>query len=110
MLVDWSSTSGFVEVKSRTLLTWSFMFARMANGSLYFFEDESEKKPLFVVQFSDSFSAETIQGNDSRPYQFEIGNVYEINNQMKHSVVNKGESSRVNFIFDYVPPEKINRQ
>jgi hypothetical protein len=47
---------------------------------------------------------------DGRPYQFEIGNVYEINNQMKHSVVNKGESSRVNFIFDYVPPEKINRQ
>ena len=47
---------------------------------------------------------------DGRPYQFEIGNVYEINNQMKHSVMNKGESSRINFIFDYVPPEKIDRQ
>ena len=47
---------------------------------------------------------------DGRPYQFEIGNVYEINNQMKHSVMNKGESSRINFIFDYVPPEKINRE
>ena len=47
---------------------------------------------------------------DGRPYQFEIGNVYEINNQMKHSVMNKGKSSRINFIFDYVPPEKIDRQ
>ena len=46
---------------------------------------------------------------DGRPYQFEIGNVYEINNQMKHSVMNKGESSRINFIFDYVPPHKIDR-
>ena len=48
-LVDWGSTCGFVEVRSKTLLTWQFMFARMADGSLYFFEDESEKSALFVV-------------------------------------------------------------
>ena len=44
-----------------------------------------------------------------RPYQFEIGKVYEINNQEKHSVMNKGNESRINFIFDYVPPSKIDR-
>ena len=44
-----------------------------------------------------------------RPYQFEIGKVYEINNQEKHSVMNKGNESRINFIFDYVPPGNIDR-
>jgi len=41
---------------------------------------------------------------DGRPYQFEIGRAYEINNQMQHSVMNKGKEDRINFIFDYVPP------
>jgi|TARA_B110000305_G_scaffold232612_1_gene287852 hypothetical protein len=40
-----------------------------------------------------------------RPYQFEVGKVYEINNQQKHSVMNKGAEGRINFIFDYVPPD-----
>ena len=46
----------------------------------------------------------TISG---KPYQFEIGNAYEINNQMKHSVMNLGAEDRISFIFDYVPAEKL---
>jgi hypothetical protein len=41
---------------------------------------------------------------DGRPYKFEVGNAYEINNQKQHSVMNKGKESRINFIFDYIPP------
>jgi len=43
----------------------------------------------------------TING---RPYQFNVGEAYEINNQMQHSVVNKGTEDRITFIFDYIPP------
>ncbi len=42
-----------------------------------------------------------------KPYQFEPGNAYEINNQRKHSVMNLGNEDRISFIFDYVPPDKI---
>ena len=35
--------------------------------------------------------------------------LYEINNQKKHSVMNKGTAGRINFIFDYIPPSKIRR-
>ena len=41
---------------------------------------------------------------DGRPYQFEVGQAYEINNQKQHSVMNKGSDDRITFIFDYVPP------
>lgn len=41
---------------------------------------------------------------DGRPFQFEVGQAYEINNQKVHSVMNKGSVDRINFIFDYVPP------
>jgi hypothetical protein len=41
---------------------------------------------------------------DGRPYKFEVGQAYEINNQLTHSVMNKGETHRVHFIFDYLPP------
>ena len=46
---------------------------------------------------------------DGRPYRFEVGQAYEINNQMVHSVMNKGADPRITFIFDYVPPERIDR-
>ncbi len=39
-----------------------------------------------------------------RPYQFEVGQAYELNNQKQHSVVNKGDEDRITFIFDYIPP------
>ena len=42
---------------------------------------------------------------DGRPYSMQVGKVYEINNQQRHSVMNKGGECRINFIFDYVPPE-----
>ncbi len=43
----------------------------------------------------------TING---RPYQFQFGQAYEINNQKQHSVVNRGAEDRITFIFDYIPP------
>ena len=46
----------------------------------------------------------TISG---KPYSFEVGNAYEINNQQLHSVMNLGREDRINFIFDYVPPDKL---
>ena len=42
----------------------------------------------------------TISG---KPYRFETGMAYEINNQRKHSVLNMGNEDRISFIFDYVP-------
>lgn len=44
---------------------------------------------------------------DGRPYQFKVGEAYEINNQKTHSVMNKGGEDRITFIFDYVPKDKI---
>jgi hypothetical protein len=44
---------------------------------------------------------------DGRPYRFETGKVYEINNQLQHSVSNKGADDRITFIFDYIPPQKL---
>ena len=46
---------------------------------------------------------------DGRPHRFEVGKVYEINNQKRHSVMNKGSEGRINFIFDYIPPAQILR-
>jgi len=44
---------------------------------------------------------------DGRPYQFEVGNAYEINNRLHHSVINRGKEDRITFIFDYVPAEHV---
>ena len=44
---------------------------------------------------------------DGRPYKFQVGEAYEINNQMNHSVMNKGTEDRITFIFDYVPANQI---
>ena len=41
---------------------------------------------------------------DGRPYQLEVGQAYEVNNQKQHSVANRGAEERITFIFDYVPP------
>ncbi|MCJ7555863.1 MAG: aspartyl/asparaginyl beta-hydroxylase domain-containing protein [Gammaproteobacteria bacterium] len=46
---------------------------------------------------------------DGRPYQFEVGQAYEINNQKRHSVMNRGKEDRITFIFDYAPPGAIDR-
>lgn len=44
---------------------------------------------------------------DGQPYQFKVGEAYEINNQKTHSVMNKGNEDRITFIFDYVPKDHI---
>ena len=46
---------------------------------------------------------------DGRPHQLQPGQAYEINNQKRHSVMNKGEEHRITFIFDYVPPQELGR-
>ena len=46
---------------------------------------------------------------DGRPYRLTVGNAYELNNQKTHSVMNKGADDRITFIFDYVPPDRIDR-
>jgi hypothetical protein len=46
---------------------------------------------------------------DGRPHQLQVGRAYEINNQMTHSVMNKGDEDRITFIFDYVPPAELAR-
>ena len=45
-----------------------------------------------------------------RPYRLDVGKVYEINNQLVHSVMNKGADARINFIFDYMPPQHLGRE
>jgi len=47
---------------------------------------------------------------DGRPYKLEVGKAYEINNQLVHSVMNKGSQARINFIFDYIPPQHLGRE
>lgn len=42
-----------------------------------------------------------------KPYAFEVGKAYEINNQRKHSVMNLGSSDRLSLIFDYIPPDRV---
>ena len=44
-----------------------------------------------------------------KPYQFKVGEAYEINNQKTHSVTNKGTEDRITFIFDYVPLGEIEK-
>lgn len=42
---------------------------------------------------------------NGRPHRFEVGHAYEINNQMNHSVMNRGKEDRITFIFDYLPAQ-----
>ncbi|MGI9271907.1 MAG: aspartyl/asparaginyl beta-hydroxylase domain-containing protein [Woeseiaceae bacterium] len=42
-----------------------------------------------------------------KPYAFQPGYVYELNNQLTHSVVNLGNEDRITFIFDYVPADAV---
>ena len=47
---------------------------------------------------------------NGRPHRFKIGNAYEINNQMNHSVMNSGAEDRITFIFDYLPPKSVSSE
>lgn len=44
---------------------------------------------------------------DGKPFRFEVGKAYEINNQKTHSVMNSGSEDRITFIFDYLPAEQV---
>jgi len=46
---------------------------------------------------------------DGQPYQLQVGQAYELNNQKTHSVMNKGAEDRITFIFDYVPPDAVSK-
>ncbi|RLA51335.1 MAG: hypothetical protein DRR42_10675 [Gammaproteobacteria bacterium] len=39
----------------------------------------------------------------------DVGKGYEINNQMPHRVHNGGDTDRIHFIFDYLPPDNIEK-
>jgi Aspartyl/Asparaginyl beta-hydroxylase len=43
---------------------------------------------------------------DGRPFSLQVGQVYEINNIKVHSVINRGSTDRIHFIFDYVPADR----
>jgi len=43
---------------------------------------------------------------DGRPHHLQVCQVYEVNNKKTHSVINKGTTDRIHFIFDYVPLDK----
>ncbi len=47
---------------------------------------------------------------DGRPYRLQVGQAYEINNQLNHSVYNKGSEDRITFIFDYLPAAAVGRR
>ncbi len=59
---------------------------------------------IHVPITSNSGVRYTIAG---KPYTFDVGNAYEINNQRLHSVMNMGRADRISFIFDYVPPDRL---
>ena len=59
--------------------------------------------PDFVAAIIDL--ARTLKGQN----RFQVGQVYEINNQKTHGVMNKGTEDRITFIFDYVAPEEMAR-
>jgi hypothetical protein len=40
---------------------------------------------------------------NGRPHRLKVGQAYEINNQLNHSVMNNGKEDRITFIFDYLP-------
>ena len=44
---------------------------------------------------------------DGVPHRFEPGRAVEVNNQLSHSVMNDGKTSRVHFIFDYLSPAQL---
>ncbi|MGD1954691.1 MAG: aspartyl/asparaginyl beta-hydroxylase domain-containing protein [Sphingomonadales bacterium] len=44
---------------------------------------------------------------EGRPYKFDVGKAYEINNQKRHGVMNRGKEDRIHFIFDYVPSKTL---
>jgi quercetin dioxygenase-like cupin family protein len=46
---------------------------------------------------------------DGKPHRLQVGQAYEINNQMNHSVMNRGTEDRITFIFDYMPATQVGR-
>ena len=44
---------------------------------------------------------------DGKPHQLQVGKAYEVNNQLRHSVMNKGSEDRITFIFDYMPASQV---
>ena len=79
---------------------------------LYFDYDQAEIRADQVGRLQGN--ARFLQNNPTvrftisgKPYPFEVGKAYEINNQKIHSVMNMGNEDRISFIFDYVPTEKL---
>lgn len=85
------------------------MAARLAAGAII--KPHTDAHPSFhaghrihIPLASNSRARFTIDG---RPHHLQEGRAYEINNQLMHSVMNRGREDRINFIFDYVPPSRL---
>lgn len=87
------------------------MAARLSAGGII--KPHRDKHPSFHyghrIHIPISTNARVRFMIDGRPYKMAVGTVYEINNQQQHSVMNKGKEDRINFIFDYVPPEHLDQ-
>ncbi|MBV1906283.1 MAG: hypothetical protein KUG75_09425 [Pseudomonadales bacterium] len=59
------------------------------------------------VPIANNSQSSFIIGN--QPYEFCVGEAYEVNNQVRHSEINKGNEDQITFIFDYVPTGTITR-
>ncbi len=46
---------------------------------------------------------------EGKPYRFDVGKAYELNNQKMHSVMNMSKEDRISFIFDYVPATETDK-
>jgi hypothetical protein len=49
-------------------------------------------------------SGDVIFKIDGKPATMTVGNLYELNNRVRHSVVNSGTADRIHLIVDYLPP------
>ena len=70
--MDWNEYSGFVELRSRTTLFWSVVYARARSGVVGFYTDETENevKSSLVLDNSCDVRACTEQGD--RQFVFKI--------------------------------------
>jgi hypothetical protein len=83
------------------------MVANLVKGGLI--DVHYDAAPSFAVGHRIHVPLQTNDGVvftiDGNPYKLGVGQAYELNNLLYHSVVNEGDADRYHLIFDYVPPQ-----
>ncbi|WP_020399053.1 aspartyl/asparaginyl beta-hydroxylase domain-containing protein [Kordiimonas gwangyangensis] len=83
------------------------MVANLVKGGVI--EEHYDAAPSFAVGHRIHVPLQTNDGVvftiDGENYKLEVGQGYELNNLLDHSVVNEGGADRYHLIFDYVPPQ-----